>query len=87
MDESKLIGLIKTGNLASGEQDCANQMHYSFFVIKDKKQVKLAYWSYQGYLSNLNANANAHNIFVNQELMQEMENLFINSNSLPNQKE
>jgi hypothetical protein len=87
MDESKLLRLINYGQLAYGEKRCAKQMHYSFFVTKDRKQVKFAYYSYQTYLSNLNANANS--IFVNQELSQEMQNLFINLNSLPdkNQKE
>lgn len=82
MKESKLLNLIKSGDLAPGEKDCARQMHYSFFVTKDKDQVKLAYYSYQGYLSNLSSNS--HNIFLNQELMQEMEKLFINVNSLNN---
>jgi len=85
MDESKLLNLINSGKLSPGEKDCARQMHYSFFVTKDKEQVKITYWYYQGYLSNLTANA--HSIFVNESLIHEMEKLFINLNSLPNQKE
>jgi hypothetical protein len=87
MDASKLLRLINEGNLAYGEEESAKQMYYQIFVARNKEQAKLAYYSYQGYLDNLSANASS--IIINPILLNEMEILYNNLNSIipENQKE